>query len=79
MANPIQISMGASSSTSLAILSIWKYLGGFFSKIYQTGVLGTITGDTLHMANPIQINIGASSSPIFATVSIWEALGGTCE
>ena len=79
MAIPIQINIGASSSTSLAILSIWKYLVAIFSKIYQTGVLATITGDTLHMANPIQINIGASYSPKFATISIWEPLGGTFE
>ena len=42
------------------------------SKIYQTGVVGIITGDTLKFANPIQINTGASSSPILVNLSIWE-------
>ena len=42
------------------------------SKIYQTGVVGIITGYTLKFANPIQINTGASSSPILVNLSIWE-------
>ena len=49
------------------------------SNIYQTGVVGTITGNTLNMANSIQINMGASSSPILVNLSICEPLGGTFE
>ena len=49
------------------------------SKIYQTEVVDSITGDILNMAKAIQINIGASSSPILAIMSIWEPLGGFFE
>ena len=49
------------------------------SNIYQTGVVGTITGNTLNMANPIQINMGASSSPILVTLNICKPLGGILE
>ena len=47
-------------------------LVALLSNIYQTGIVGTITGNTLNMANPIQINMGASSSPILVNLSIWE-------